>query len=104
MPLYAWTGIMTALLSGSKPLGVLIAGVFFRLCRLEASAWNATPIFLVNYHACFRPSLSCWWQREAVFSLLPTQKKAETGAVKVAFAVRKIMWFRSVGKNELCRS
>lgn len=28
-PLYAWTGIMTALLSGSNPLGVLAAGLFF---------------------------------------------------------------------------
>jgi len=29
LPLYAWTGIMTALLSGSSPLGVLAAGLFF---------------------------------------------------------------------------
>lgn len=28
-PLYAWTGVMTALLSGSNPLGVLLAGSFF---------------------------------------------------------------------------
>ncbi|MBN1264917.1 MAG: ABC transporter permease [Anaerolineales bacterium] len=29
LPLYAWTGIMTALLSGSSPFGVLAAGLFF---------------------------------------------------------------------------
>lgn len=29
LPLYAWTGIMAALLSGSSPLGVLVAGLFF---------------------------------------------------------------------------
>jgi ABC-type uncharacterized transport system permease subunit len=29
LPLYAWTGIMTALLSGSNPIGVLVAGLFF---------------------------------------------------------------------------
>lgn len=29
MPLYAWTGLMAALLSGSNPFGVLIAGLFF---------------------------------------------------------------------------
>jgi simple sugar transport system permease protein len=28
-PLYAWVGLMTALLSGSNPLGVLVAGLFF---------------------------------------------------------------------------
>ncbi len=28
-PLWAWTGLMVALLSGSRPLGVLAAGVFF---------------------------------------------------------------------------
>lgn len=28
-PLYAWVGLMTALLSGSNPLGVLLAGLFF---------------------------------------------------------------------------
>jgi simple sugar transport system permease protein len=28
-PLYAWVGLMTALLSGSEPLGVLLAGLFF---------------------------------------------------------------------------
>ncbi len=29
LPFYAWTGVMTALLSGSNPVGVLIAGLFF---------------------------------------------------------------------------
>ncbi len=29
MPFYAWTGLMAALLSGSNPFGVLIAGIFF---------------------------------------------------------------------------
>lgn len=29
IPLYAWTGLMTALLSGSDPFGVFIAGLFF---------------------------------------------------------------------------
>lgn len=29
VPLYAWTGVMTALLSGSSPLGVMVAGLFF---------------------------------------------------------------------------
>ena len=29
LPLYAWTGLMTALLSGSNPFGVLLAGFFF---------------------------------------------------------------------------
>lgn len=28
-PLYAWIGIMVALLAGSRPLGVLLAGLFF---------------------------------------------------------------------------
>ncbi|MDQ4077465.1 MAG: ABC transporter permease [Chloroflexota bacterium] len=28
-PLYAWVGLMAALLSGSRPLGVLLAGLFF---------------------------------------------------------------------------
>jgi simple sugar transport system permease protein len=28
-PLYAWIGIMVALLAGSRPMGVLLAGVFF---------------------------------------------------------------------------
>ncbi len=28
-PLYAWIGIMVALLAGSRPLGVLVAGLFF---------------------------------------------------------------------------
>ncbi len=28
-PLWAWTGLMVALLSGSRPLGVLLAGLFF---------------------------------------------------------------------------
>jgi simple sugar transport system permease protein len=28
-PLYAWVGLMTALLSGFNPLGVLVAGLFF---------------------------------------------------------------------------
>ncbi len=28
-PLYAWTGLMAALLAGSRPLGVLAAGLFF---------------------------------------------------------------------------
>ena len=28
-PLYAWIGIMVALLAGSRPLGVLLAGIFF---------------------------------------------------------------------------
>jgi simple sugar transport system permease protein len=28
-PLWAWTGLMVALLSGSRPLGVLAAGIFF---------------------------------------------------------------------------
>ena len=28
-PLYAWVGIMVALLAGSRPLGVLLAGLFF---------------------------------------------------------------------------
>ena len=29
MPLYAWTGLMAALMSGSNPFGVLTAGLFF---------------------------------------------------------------------------
>lgn len=29
VPLYAWTGLMAALLAGSRPLGVLAAGLFF---------------------------------------------------------------------------
>lgn len=29
MPVYAWTGVMAALLSNSSPLGVLLAGLFF---------------------------------------------------------------------------
>ena len=28
-PLYAWIGIMVALLAGSRPLGVMLAGLFF---------------------------------------------------------------------------
>jgi simple sugar transport system permease protein len=28
-PLWAWTGLMVALLAGSRPVGVLVAGVFF---------------------------------------------------------------------------
>lgn len=33
LPLYAWTGLMAALLSGSSPLGVLVAGLFFSVVQ-----------------------------------------------------------------------
>lgn len=37
-PLYAWTGLMTALLAGSSPLGVVIIGFFFSV--LETGAFG----------------------------------------------------------------